>query len=177
MLKRLACPVLVAIFAAACHPAALTTHRTLSSPAPKVAKVPCKCEIDRVLDAFHAAAARADENAYFEAFAPKGVFLGTDSGERWDVAAFRAYAHPFFSEGKGWKYTPRDRHTSFSSDAQTAWFDELLDSAKYGELRGSGVLVKIGSAWKIAQYNLTFTIPNAVAAEVVPMLKAQPKSQ
>jgi len=175
MLKRFVARALCAALVAGCHPPPRTTHTTPPSVAPKVAKVPCKCEIDRVLDAFHAAAARADESAYFDAFAPKGIFLGTDASERWDVAAFRTYAHPSFSSGKGWTYTPRDRHTTFSSDAQTAWFDELLDNTKYGVLRGSGVLIKVGDAWKIAQYNLAFTVPNDAAAEVVPLLKGHPK--
>src|SRR5262249_42795332 len=53
-------------------------------------------EIGRVLDDWHDAAAHADEARYFGHFAPGGVFLGTDASERWDVAAFRAYAHPRF---------------------------------------------------------------------------------
>ena len=137
-------------------------------------KHPCKCEITQVLDAFHAAAARADEAAYFAAFAPEGVFMGTDASERWGVAAFRAYAHPHFAAGKGWKYVPRERHVSFSDDAAVAWFDELLDHEKYGELRGSGVLVKRKEGWKIAQYNLTFTVPNGVAPSVVELLRSAP---
>jgi hypothetical protein len=137
-------------------------------PAPKP---PCKCEIAQVLDAFHGAAARADEAAYFSAFAPEGTFLGTDASERWGVATFRAYAHPYFAAGKSWTYVPRDRHVSFADDASVAWFDELLDNEKYGLLRGSGVLVKREGAWKIVQYNLTFTVPNEVSAQVVPLLR------
>lgn len=183
MLQRLpSLAALSSLVISACHsPAPVVTTPVVTTPPrearAKAAKVPCKCEIDRVLDAFHAAAARADERAYFDAFAPEGIFLGTDASERWDVAAFRTYAHPSFSSGKGWTYAPRDRHTTFSSDAQTAWFDELLDNAKYGELRGSGVLIKLGNAWKIAQYNLTFTVPNDAAAEVVPLLKGKPKAE
>ena len=158
----------------ACRPPA-PPPRSPAAPGPQAAvKAPCKCEIASVLDAFHAAAARADEDAYFAAFAPEGVFLGTDASERWNVPAFRAYVHPHFAAGRGFAYTPRDRHVSFSRDAQTAWFDELLDHPRYGELRGSGVLVKRTSVWKIAQYNLTFTVPNAVAPEVVRLMQAAP---
>jgi hypothetical protein len=39
----------------------------------------------------------------------------------------------------------------------------LLDSASYGECRGSGVLRQVGGDWKIAQYNLSIPIPNALA--------------
>src|SRR4051794_3526829 len=55
-----------------------------------------------VLDAFHAAAARADAKAYFDLFTPDGVFIGTDAGERWTVPQFKAYAAPVFARGKGW---------------------------------------------------------------------------
>ena len=39
--------------------------------------------VGQTLDAWHAAAARADEEAYFAYFTPDGVFLGTDPAERW----------------------------------------------------------------------------------------------
>jgi hypothetical protein len=46
-------------------------------------------EIATTLDAWHAAAARADEEAHFSAFARSGVFLGTDarSGGPWKPSA------------------------------------------------------------------------------------------
>ncbi len=127
-----------------------------------------------ILDAFHAAAARADGAAYFDLFAPTGIFIGTDAGERWTVAEFKAYAEPYFSKGKGWVYTPRagSRHVMFSSSGDVAWFDELLDSASYGTSRGTGVLVRHGSAWKIAQYALTFPIPNDLAKELTARIAA-----
>ena len=52
--------------------------------------------IDRVLDDWHKAAADADEVRYFGYAAPEFVFLGTDARERWDLASFRAFAHPYF---------------------------------------------------------------------------------
>src|ERR1700678_2609350 len=78
--------------------------------------------IGQALDDFHRAAAAADETRYFSHFAPGGVFLGTDPGERWTVEAFRVYAHPHFATGKGWTYVPRERHISIDGDL--AWFDE-----------------------------------------------------
>lgn len=118
-----------------------------------------------VLDDFHAAAAAADGARYFGHFAEEGVFLGTDAEERWTVAEFKAYAQPHFSKGKGWTYRPRSRDVSISKDGSTAWFDELLDNAKFGTCRGSGVLVRAGGTWKIAQYNLSVPIPNALLPE------------
>jgi ketosteroid isomerase-like protein len=128
-----------------------------------------------VIDAFHTAASKADEEAYFALMAPNGVFLGTDATERWDKAAFRAFAHPYFSQGKGWTFTPRDRHIDLSKDGRVAWFDELLDSATYGECRGTGVLEKGEGGWKITQYHLTIPMPNDLAKELVARIREATK--
>jgi tetratricopeptide (TPR) repeat protein len=116
--------------------------------------------VERLLDDWHAAAARADEAAYFAAFAPEGVFLGTDATERWDVTAFRAYAHPRFATGKAWSFHATRRAVAVSADGQLAWFDEDLATERLGPARGSGVVASVGGAWKIAQYNLTTVVPN-----------------
>jgi ketosteroid isomerase-like protein len=129
--------------------------------------------VGAVLDAFHDAAARADETAYFDLLAPNAVFLGTDASERWDKAAFRAFAHPYFSQGKGWTFRPRDRHLEGSRAGGLMWFDEKLASASYGECRGSGVVERQGDGrWKITQYNLTIPIPNDLAKEFVARIRA-----
>jgi len=117
-------------------------------------------EAARALDDLHDAAAHADEARYFGHFAPDAVFLGTDMTERWDLAAFRAYAHPHFASGHGWVYHPQRRSLAFASDGTIAWFDEDLMGERTGPTRGSGVLVASGGRWLIAQYNLAFTIPN-----------------
>lgn len=116
--------------------------------------------VARELDDFHDAAAHADEGRYFAHFSPGAVFLGTDATERWDLAAFRAYAHPHFASGHGWTYRPQRRAIVFAEDGTVAWFDEDLMGERTGPTRGSGVLVASGGRWLIAQYNLTFTIPN-----------------
>lgn len=125
-----------------------------------------------VLDDFHAAAAAADEARYFGHLLDHSIFLGTDATERWDKAQFLAFAHPYFSQGKGWTFVPRDRHVDFAAGGTVAWFDELLDSATYGECRGTGVLEKTASGWKILQYHLTIPIPNDLAEEVVGRIRA-----
>ena len=129
--------------------------------------------IDHVLDDWHKAAADADETRYFGYAAPEFVFLGTDAGERWDLVSFHAFAHPYFAKGKAWTFVPRDRHVILSPRGDVAWFDEKLDSASYGECRGSGVLRKIGGSWKIAHYNLTIPIPNDLAKEFVARIRAK----
>ncbi|MCP3956743.1 MAG: nuclear transport factor 2 family protein [bacterium] len=133
-----------------------------------------KKEVERIeaaLDDFHAAASEADEERYFGHFAPHGVFLGTDGTERWTSEEFRGFVHPYFSAGKGWTYTPRDRHVALAADGRTAWFDEMLDNAAYGECRGTGVLQRHGEDWKIEQYNLSIPMPNDLAKDFVARIR------
>jgi hypothetical protein len=123
--------------------------------------------IAAMIDDWHQAASVADEARYFGHFAPHGVFMGTDATERWTVAQFREWAKPHFQGKTAWSFRAHDRHIDFSSDGATAWFDEMLDTPNLGPCRGSGVVVRIGGEWKIAQYNLSIPIPNALAAAVV----------
>jgi SnoaL-like domain len=129
-------------------------------------------DVAAVLDDWHDAAAHADENRYFLHFAPGGVFLGTDATERWDVPAFREYAHPRFAQGKAWAFHATSRHIVFSADRTVAWFDESLVTDHLGPARGSGVLVSGPMGWTIAQYNLSVTVPNAKFADVKKLLEA-----
>src|SRR5206468_1716956 len=124
-------------------------------------------DVGNVLDDWHQAASVADESRYFGHFAPNGVFLGTDPTERWTAPAFRAWAKPYFDRKQAWTFKPHNRHIDFSADGNTAWFDELLDTANMGLCRGSGVLVRKAGAWKIAQYNLSIPIPNALVKDIV----------
>ncbi len=127
---------------------------------------------DRLLERFHRAASEADGATYFSLFAPDGVFIGTDPGERWTVEELRAYAEPFFDEGRGWTYDAVERHVALSSDGSTAWFDEVLDNASYGRVRGSGVLVWRAGDWKLAHYVLSFAVPNDLAKDLVERIRA-----
>ena len=127
--------------------------------------------VNRVLDDFHQAAAEADEARYFDHLAEGAVFLGTDASERWTKTAFREFAHPHFAAGRGWKFTPTERHLAFSADGSTAWFDELLASESYGTCRGSGVLQRVAGQWKIEHYHLTIPIPNDLAKEFVARIR------
>ena len=119
-----------------------------------------------VIDDWHAAAAAADEVRYFGHMTEDAVFLGTDPTERWTKAQFRAYAHPYFARGKAWSFRSVRRAITLSADGSVAWFDEDLETPNLGPARGSGVLVRTGATWKIAQYNLSVPIPNRVFPEV-----------
>ena len=130
-----------------------------------------RASIDAMLDDWHDAASDADESRYFDAMSPDFVFLGTDAAERWDLAAFRAFSHPYFEKGSAWTFVPRDRHVILSPHGEVAWFDEKLDSATYGECRGTGVVRRVNGQWKVAHYNLTIPIPNDLAKSVVEMIR------
>lgn len=131
-------------------------------------------DIAAVLDALHAAAAKADGPAYFALYTPDATYLGTDAAERWSLAEFKGYAMPYFSKGQGWTYVPRERHITIAPIACrcVAWFDELLDSASYGASRGTGTLVLTPDGWKVSQYALTFPIPNDLAKGMTDQIKA-----
>lgn len=129
--------------------------------------------VNDVLDAYHQAAAAADWQTYFDLLVNDAVFLGTDVNERWPKAVFQEYANA----SNGWLYLPRERHINFTPDGNSAWFDEILDSASYGTSRGTGVLIKIDGGWKIAQYHLTFPIPNALAKKFTDEIKAWEAAQ
>lgn len=133
-----------------------------------------RAAVDHELDDFHDAASRADEPRYFGHFATEGVFLGTDRTERWDLAAFRAYAHPHFAAGRGWTFKVERRAVTFGERGDVAWFDEDLRGEKLGPARGSGVLVSRGGRYLVAQYNLALTIPNERFGAVKALLEAPP---
>lgn len=155
---------LLALAAAACAHAPAASSSAQSSDAERAAIV-------RALDDFHDAAAHADEDRYFGHFAADGVFLGTDATERWDAAAFRAYAHPHFAKGKAWSFRGVNRHVTVRGD--TAWFEEDLETANLGPARGSGVLTLQGGEWKIEQYVLSITVPNEKFKAVKALLEGK----
>ena len=128
--------------------------------------------VHETLDQLHDAAAKADGRRYFALYAKNAVYIGTDAAERWTLTEFRAFAEPYFAQGKGWTYKPRERHVTVHACACVAWFDELLDSESYGTSRGTGVMVLEDGYWKVAQYALTFPIPNDLAKGMTAEIKA-----
>lgn len=128
-------------------------------------------DVASIVDAWHEAAAQADEITYFRLLAEDAIFLGTDSTERWTKSEFLAFVHPYFSAGRGWRYVPRDRSIYFSSDGSMAWFEEKLDNDKYGELRGTGVLRRERDGWRIVHYSMSFPVPNDATGEVVEVIR------
>ena len=162
--------LLAALLSATAALPACVTHSTVCgrpmSPDPSQAGA--------TLDALHAAASRADGPAYFALFTPDAIFIGTDATERWSLEEFRAYCEPYFSKGQGWTYVPTERHlTPAPRQPDVVWFDERLQNEKYGETRGSGVLVLHEDRWLVAQYVLSFPVPNELAPDLVERIRAQ----
>lgn len=156
-------------------PPSLTGGRlfeTLEARRSQVAARPVEeLAIAAVLDGLHEAAARGDENEYFARFTQDAQFIGTDASERWPIAEFRSWSARYFARGSAWVYRPATRHITVSADRRTAWFHELVDHDTYGECRGTGTLVHDAERWQIAQYALTFPVPNDRAREVVEAIR------
>jgi len=129
-----------------------------------------KTDINFFLDEWHAAAARADIAAYFEAIDDEGIYIGTDATENWTKQAFYEWSKPYFDKGKAWSFKAIERNIYFSPDTNLAWFDEKLE-ASYGMLRGSGVLRFKEGNWKIMHYVLSFPVPNDKFQEFLEILK------
>jgi ketosteroid isomerase-like protein len=132
-------------------------------------------EIGNMLDSLNRAAARADFNAYFSYYTEDGIFCGTDATERWDKKQFMEWSKPYFDKGKAWDFTAIDRHIYIDPSGKTAWFDELL-STQMKICRGSGVVVKENSDWKLKQYILSTMVPNSLVDTVTIMKSAEEDS-
>lgn len=133
---------------------------------------PSPQQVNNMLDNWHNAAAEAQFEEYFDHFTgDSAIFMGTDATERWTVAEFKPWAKPYFDKGQAWDFTPVEWHVYFSENGRTAWFDESLDTPNLGPARGSGVLKLKNGEWKIAHYNLSIPIPNAIADTVVDQVK------
>lgn len=119
-----------------------------------------------LLNKWHQDAAKTNFDNYFDAMTDDAIFIGTDASENWDKKAFKAFAKPYFDNGKAWNFISLKRNIYFSKDKKTAWFDELLDT-QMKICRGSGVLIKDKNRWKIKHYVLSMTIPNNNSEEVI----------
>jgi hypothetical protein len=115
--------------------------------------------IDDQLDKWHRAAATGNAEGFFGLMADNSLYIGTDSWERWTKEEFYQFAKPYFDRGKAWDFIPSDRRIDFSKDGKTLWFSELL-ATWMGTCRGSGVMIREKSGWKLVQYHLSVTVPN-----------------
>lgn len=122
-----------------------------------------KSVINKNIDQWHQAATDADLKAYTSLMTEDAVFIGTDPTEYWQGQDFINFAKPYFDKGKAWSFSTLERHIYINKNM--AWFDELLNT-QMGICRGSGVLIKVNSQWRIKHYVLSIAIPNEEVDEV-----------
>ena len=119
----------------------------------------------KVLDLLNEYSSHADWDRYFALYRADAIFIGTDANERWGMEEFERYSRPT----TGWRYDLTKRALLQYGDVML--FDELLTSPTYGVSRGTGTLIKTDGKWKIAQYHLSFPIPNAIAKQIMAEIK------
>lgn len=129
-------------------------------------EIQSKNEVNKVLDAWHKAAADANFDAYFGLMTNDGVFIGTDAMENWQNLAFKEFSKPYFDRGKAWNFSAVERNIYVNDSNDFAWFDELLDT-QMKICRGSGVLKRVDGNWKIAHYVLSIAVPNENVDELI----------
>lgn len=136
---------------------------------------PAEAEVAAVLDRLNQASSTADEATYWSLFTPDARYVGTDATEHWDMAAFKAFAEPWFQRDTAWSFPATERFITIADiDCRCiAWFEEKLSSAHYGETRGSGVMRKTDDGWKIEQYVLSFAVPNDRSDAVVAVIRGE----
>ena len=116
-------------------------------------------DIHLLLDSWHKAAATADEDVFFGTMTENCIYLGTDKTEKWKRDELKEWSQEYFDRESAWSFTSFEREIYFSEDANTAWFDEKLNTWM-GICRGSGIMVRTPEGWKLSHYNLAVTIPN-----------------
>lgn len=126
--------------------------------------------VNALIDGWHLAAATADEDAFFGAMTPDGVYLGTDATERWLRDELRSWAVKAFERKSAWDFKPHHRQLYFAEDGLTAWWEELLDTWM-GPCRGSGVAQKTPEGWKIKHFNLSIMVPNDKVQAFLKLMK------
>lgn len=122
-------------------------------------------KVNGLLNQLHESAMSANWESYFSLYHPDAIFIGTDASERWNMVQFKQYATPT----KGWRYDLQARHLLQIGDVIV--FDEQLYSPSYGISRGTGALINTEQGWKIAQYHLSFPIPNDKAKRITSLIK------
>jgi hypothetical protein len=115
--------------------------------------------LDSLINAWHHAAAVADENAFFGFMAEDGIYIGTDATERWLRDELRVWSQKYFAGESAWDFKPLSRTIRYEPGSRVAWFDELLDTWM-GTCRSTGILEIRAGQWKLIHYHLSIAVPN-----------------
>ena len=131
--------------------------------------------INTFMDQWHQATSTANAKVFFDSMDENAVYIGTADHERWTKTEFVAFAKPYFDKGKAWDFKPYGRNVHVTSDGQYAWFSELL-TTWMGVCRGSGILHKTPTSWKIDQYHLSVTVPNEIIKDFITLVENYKKA-
>lgn len=121
------------------------------------------------LEALQQAGAEADPAAFLALLSTDAVFLGVDGTNRLQGQSLRSFVSEQFSRGEAWEYRSHGREIMLSADGEVAWFNETLAHDQLGHGWGSGVLIKTGAGWRVAQYNFSIVAPDNITASVAPI--------
>jgi hypothetical protein len=128
--------------------------------------------VHALLDELHRAAASGDSLRYLALFADNAVFMGTAPDEYFNLEQFSAYVSSRFEGGQGWSYLPSNRNIRLAKDGNTAWFEELVTSQANGiDFRGTGIVIREGKQWRVAQYNFSLPFSNEVWPDVIRLVQ------
>lgn len=134
----------------------------------------CKAEpkyvINEMIDNWHKAAARADEDVFFGSMTEDCIYIGTDKSERWLRDDMKTWSAEFFKRDKAWDFKPIEREVYLSDDGKLAWFNETLDTWM-GVCRSSGVVALVDGEWKLKHYHLSVTVPNDAVKDFIELVK------
>jgi hypothetical protein len=106
------------------------------------------------LDALHRAGENADPAAFISLLTSDAVVLGLPGNAHLSGKSLRDYIGASFPGGEAWNYRGAQREIRYSADGAVAWFDEALAHDHLARGWGSGVLVRTGAGWRVAQYSL-----------------------
>lgn len=127
-------------------------------------------EIDNMMNAWHNAAATADEDVFFGSMTEDCIYIGTDKSERWLRDELKAWSAEYFERDKAWDFKTIERQIHLSDDGNIAWFNETLDTWM-GVCRSSGVVVLVDGEWKLEHYHLSMTVPNDVVKDFMKLVE------
>jgi hypothetical protein len=108
---------------------------------------------ETVLDNLLRARAVSDPAAFLGQLAPDAVVLGMHGSGALSGPALQDSIATLFADGAAAGYRRVHRDIRYSAAGDTAWFNESLESPAGGRAWGSGVLVRTGAGWKVAQYS------------------------
>lgn len=134
-------------------------------------KYETKASLIKFIDTWHKNATESNFDAYFNAIAENGVYIGTDPNEYWNKEEFKEWAQKFFENKKGWHFETIERNIYFTEEEDVAWFSEKLNTSM-GICHATGVASYSRKGWQINYYQVSVTIPNELLKSFIELKAA-----